>query len=377
MPTSAQLYRLAVDEQSELQFRLLAEAIPEVLYTATADGLTDYVSPRFHQFTGLPEEEGLGFAWARAVHPDDVERIKAEWMSCVHTGRPYEVEFRFRRYDGNFHWFVARGTPLRDDNGRILRWFGVCIDIDAQRKSDELRRANEALLLSNAALERFAASVSHDLKEPLATIHSYVELAMEIHRDKLPPDVARCLSVVQESANRMDLLITDLLGYAHASGRKGQNRVSTSLEAVLKEAIENLETAARRAGAVITHAPLPAVVAEPFQMVLLFQNLIGNAIKYRGNEAPIIHVSAVKQEAFHVISVSDNGEGFPPEAADRIFKPFERLHGKDVPGTGIGLATCSKIVETHGGRIWATSELDRGSVFRFTLPVKPEDSAIE
>ena len=240
-----------------------------------------------------------------------------------------------------------------------------------------MRRANEALLLSNAALERFAASVSHDLKEPLATIHSYVELAMEIQAGKLPPDVVRCLGVVQESANRMDLLITDLLGYAHASGRKGQNHVSTNLENVLKDAIENLEAAARRAGAVITHDPLPSAAAEPFQMVLLFQNLIGNAIKYRGREAPIVHISAVKREGFHVISVSDNGEGFPLEEADRIFKPFERLHGKDVPGTGIGLATCAKIVETHGGRIWATSEPGRGSIFRFTLPLKSEDPAIE
>ena len=368
--------RLAIPEQAELRFRLLAESVPEVLFTATTDGLTDYVSARFHQFTGLPPDAGLGFDWMRAVHPGDVERIKDEWMSSVKEGRAYETEFRFRRYDGAYHWFLARGTPMWDARGRITRWFGVCIDVDAQKKAEELRRANQALLRSNADLERFSSSVSHDLREPLATIHSYVELALDVHGNHLPPEVARCLSVIHESANRMDELITDLLGYAHASTRGRVKHVSANLELCLAEAVSNLEASIRASGALIHHDELPVVVAESFQMVLIFQNLIGNAIKYRSHHPPVIHISATDREECHVISVSDNGEGFPAEDGDRIFDPFERLHGNDIPGTGIGLATCRKIVEAHGGRIWAESELGRGSVFRFTLPVHKTETGV-
>ncbi len=368
--------RLASPEQAELRFRLLAESVPEVLFTATTDGLTDYLSARFHQFTGLPAEAGLGLDWMRAVHPADVDRIKAEWLSSVEDGRVYETEFRFRRYDGAYHWFLARGTPMRDARGHVTRWFGVCIDVDAQKKAEELRRANEALLRSNADLERFSSSVSHDLREPLATIHSYVELALDVHGGHLPAEVARCLSVIQESANRMDELITDLLGYAHASARDRAKHVGANLEICLAQAVSNLEASIRSSGALIDHDELPVVVAEPFQMVLVFQNLIGNAIKYRSHHGPVIHISAVEREGRHVISVSDNGEGFPPEDSDRIFDPFERLHGADIPGTGIGLATCRKVVEAHGGRIWAESERGHGSVFRFTLPVHKTETGV-
>ena len=368
--------RLASPDQAELRFRLLAESVPEVLFTATTDGLTDYVSARFHQFTGLPAEAGLGLDWMRAVHPADVDRIKTEWLTSVVEGRTYEAELRFRRHDGAYHWFIARGTPVRDVRGHITRWFGVFIDIDAQKKAEELRRANEALLRSNAALERFSASVSHDLREPLATIHSYVELALDVHGGHLPPNVARCLNVIQESANRMDELITDLLGYAHASARDRAKHVSANLTLCLAQAVSNLEASVRASGALIDHDEMPVVVAEPFQMVLVFQNLIGNAIKYRSHHSPVIHISAAEREGCHVISVSDNGEGFPSEHASRIFDPFERLHGNDIPGTGIGLATCRKIVEAHGGRIWAESEPGHGSVFRFTLPVHKTETGL-
>jgi len=241
-------------------------------------------------------------------------------------------------------------------------------DMSARKKAEELHRANEALLRSNQELQRFASEVSHDLREPLATARSYAELTLELHRDELPRDVVRALTIIQESADRMNELVNDLLSYARVGGRDRDCSDVANLQSAFESAIANLESAIHAANARVTHGPLPTLPLDHVQMVQLFQNLVGNAIKYRGPEQPHVHVSAIYQEDTWLVSVEDNGEGFAPEHAEAIFNPFERLHGEDIPGTGIGLATCRKIVEAHGGRIWAESEPGHGSTFRFTLP---------
>jgi len=242
--------------------------------------------------------------------------------------------------------------------------------MSARRKAEELHRANEALLRANEELERFASEVSHDLREPLATVRSYAELALELHRDMLPRDVVRALTIIQDSSDRMNELVSDLLGYARVGGRGRDHMQAADLETALAAAVTNLESAVRASGAQITHGPLPTLAVDHVQMVQLFQNLIGNAVKYRGPEPPHVHVSAIYEDGIWLVTVEDNGEGFSPEYAEDIFHPFQRLHGDDIPGTGIGLATCRKIVEAHSGRIWAESERGCGSVFRFTLPVQ-------
>jgi PAS domain S-box-containing protein len=242
-------------------------------------------------------------------------------------------------------------------------------DMSARKKAEELHRANEALLRSNAELQRFASEVSHDLREPLATVRSYAELTLEQHGETLPRDVVRALTIVQDSADHMNELVSDLLSYARVGGRDRDHMEATDLEAALASAAANLESAIRAAKAQVTHDPLPTLPLDRVQMVQLLQNLVGNAIKYRGADPPRVRVSAIYGDGIWLVSVEDNGEGFAPEHSEEIFNPFERLHGDDIPGTGIGLATCRKIVEAHGGRIWAESERGRGSVFRFTLPV--------
>lgn len=484
--------------ESEQRFRTIADTVPEILFTADAQGRTTYTNRRFHEYTGLPVDEALGFGWTQVMHPDDIALSLQKWEACLESGETYEMEYRFRRHDGTYRWFVSRGTPIRDDSGAIARWFGICTDIDSQKqaetalrdsenairalldaapqgivaadhegriimfndvaeqmfgysrdemlgrtidvllpahvrdrhskhratfgaehksrvmgqgldvlacrrdrtqfpvevnlsyvpgknghlmvafitdmsarkKAEELHRANEALLRSNEELQRFASEVSHDLREPLATVRSYAELTLDLHRDALPPDVIRALTIVQESADRMGELVSDLLSYARVGGRDRDRMESTDLETALNTAVANLESAISSAGAQVTHGPLPTLPLDQIQMIQLFQNLVGNAIKYRGPAPPHVHVSAIYEDGTWLVSVEDNGEGFAPEHAEAIFDPFERLHGDDIPGTGIGLATCRKIVEAHGGRIWAESEPGHGSVFRFTLPVQ-------
>jgi len=259
---------------------------------------------------------------------------------------------------------VLSRVPSNDDDLMVA----FISDMSARKKAEELHRANEALLRSNQELQRFASEVSHDLREPLATARSYAELTLELHGDALPQDVIRALTIIQESADRMNELVDDLLGYARVGGRDRDRKDITNLESALESAIANLESAIHAANARVTHGPLPTLALDHVQMVQLFQNLVGNAIKYRGSQQPHVHIGAIYEEGTWLLSVEDNGEGFSAEHAEAIFSPFERLHGEDIPGTGIGLATCRKIVEAHGGRIWAESEPGRGSTFRFTLP---------
>ena len=218
-------------------------------------------------------------------------------------------------------------------------------------------------------LEQFTYAAGHDLKEPLRTALSFIELLARRVEPRLASEERELITRAQAGLTRMNVLLDDLLAYAQAGLSQGAAIPETPAEAALKWAMENLRTAIVESGARITHENLPVVRADPSQLARVFQNLLANGIKYRGSEAPQIHVAVAAQENEWVFRVSDNGIGFDPKHAERIFSPFKRLHSQtEYAGTGIGLAICRKIVEAHGGRIWAESMPERGSVFSFTLP---------
>jgi signal transduction histidine kinase len=236
------------------------------------------------------------------------------------------------------------------------------VEQDLAKKVDELAR-------SNADLEQFAYVASHDLQEPLRMVTAYTQLLAERYKGRLDENADKYIAYASEGAQRMQVLIQDLLAFSRV-GRSDAARMSVDCNAVVAEVVRTLTPAIEAGGAVVTYADLPAVWAEPTQVRQLFQNLIGNAIKFRAQEAPAISVRAEKQDQQWLFSVADNGIGIAPEYADNIFVVFQRLHARTkYPGNGIGLAICKKIVERFGGRIWVESQAGCGSTFKFTMPL--------
>ncbi|MGK7900826.1 MAG: ATP-binding protein [Hormoscilla sp.] len=240
------------------------------------------------------------------------------------------------------------------------------------RQADELASLARELERSNAELEKFAYVASHDLQEPLNLVSSYVQLLEMRYEDRLDRDAKEFIGFAVEGVTHMQKLIDDLLAYSRV-GTRGKEFAPIVVETVLDRALTNLQIRIAESGAVITTDPLPTLNGDSTQLIQLFQNLIGNAIKFRSDQPPQIHIGAKQQSHEWLFSVRDNGIGIDPQFADRIFTIFQRLHARDeYPGTGIGLAVCKKIVDRHGGRIWVESELGQGSTFYFTLPIQSE-----
>jgi light-regulated signal transduction histidine kinase (bacteriophytochrome) len=266
-------------------------------------------------------------------------------------------------------WAEVVIALVRDPAGRPLYEIAIFDDI-SERKSAEaaLQAAHEELKRSNAELEQFAYVASHDLQEPLRMVSSYTQLVQRRYGDRLDGDAREFMNYVVDGAARMKQLIEDLLAYSRV-GTRGREFATVALDAPLKRALTNLRNAMEEAGASVTWDPLPTVRADEGQLAQLFQNLIGNALKFRSASVPRIHVSSSEKPTEWEFALADNGIGIEPQYSERIFMVFQRLHNKaEYPGTGIGLAICKKVVERHGGRIWVESKPGEGTTFRFTLP---------
>jgi light-regulated signal transduction histidine kinase (bacteriophytochrome) len=268
------------------------------------------------------------------------------------------------------------------------------LEIRVQERTTELSKANEALKneilerkqaekeikryaadlkISNDELQQFAYVASHDLQEPLRMISSYLQLIEYRYKDKLDKDADDFIEYAVDGAKRLQDLIGGLLEYSRV-GTKGRSFELVDFGHILEQTLINLKVAIEESGALITHDPLPVLVADSTQLVQLFQNLIGNAIKFRSKETPRIHISADLRENEWVFSLRDNGVGIESQYKERIFNIFQRLHGREYSGTGIGLSICKRIVERHGGRIWVESEAEKGSNFYFTIPIRGGES---
>jgi light-regulated signal transduction histidine kinase (bacteriophytochrome) len=276
-----------------------------------------------------------------------------ELDGCTRAGREFPIEVTV--------------SPLDTGEGVLL---AVAIrDVTTRKKAEaELLRTMAELNRSNEELGQFAYIASHDLQEPLRMVASYTQLLSRRYKGKLDSDADEFIAFAVDGANRMQRLIQDLLAYSRA-GTKAQDLRDISSEDALGQAIVNLSGAIEDSGALVTHGPLPAVMADEGQLIQLFQNLVGNAIKYQGPGVPHVHVSSAKNGGANwIFSVKDSGMGIEEEYFERIFGMFQRLHKREeFEGTGIGLAICKKIVERHGGRLSVESRLGHGSTFRFSL----------
>jgi PAS domain S-box-containing protein len=477
--------------ESEARYRTLLASVPQLIWTCLPNGYCDFLSPQWLEYTGVPESEQLGYLWLDVLHPEDRPRAFQAWRDAVEDRAEYDLEYRIRGRDGAYRWFKTRGSPLRDEAGQIVRWFGTCTDIDLVKRTEEALResqsrlamatragnlglfdwdlasgsvhwteeqeklfgiapgtfegtqeawmrrvhpedvkevmtafkacaaghqermefayrallpdastrwlegsarllyghdgqpvrlvgvcvdvterrlSEQALRRNNEELKQFAYAASHDLQEPLRTVISYTQLLTRNARGKLAPEEKRFMQFIVESSERMMDLIRDLREYLEVSG-DGSEQGPVDLNQTLATVLQNLQVAIRESGAAVSQDTLPVVLGKEAHFLQLLQNLLSNGMKYRRDGVPpVLHVSARRMDNEWEFSVRDNGQGIAREYWARVFGVFKRLHGKSIPGTGIGLALCQRVVERYGGRIWLDSEPGAGSTFFFTLP---------
>jgi PAS domain S-box-containing protein len=356
---------------SDERFQGLATAFPQLVWSSKPDGNLEYANSLWREYTGPSgESPGERAFWDALLHPEDAERHMERWRASMASGEMFESQVRLRRaVDGTFRWFICRAVPVRGRNKRIVRWLGACTDINDQMNyAAELRTTNEALERSNADLEQFAYAASHDLQEPLRMISLYTQLLQEEYGAFLDVTARSYVDFAVSGAQRMERLLQDLMAYSRVSATPAREDESSEAAVALEAALGNLEAAVRKSGAQFHVRELPSVAAPAVHLVLLFQNLVGNALKYCGGKVPEIWIEAAPLDRFWQFSIRDNGIGIEPQYVKQIFGVFKRLHGAEYEGTGIGLAVCHRIVERTGGRIWLQSEPGEGSTFYFTLP---------
>ena len=310
----------------------------------------------------------VGQLFTRLIFREDQNIYYGCHKQLVETRENQICRIRMVKKDGNPLWVRINISIAQGIDGST-RFRAVIIDISERKQVDEkLSQVMEELTRSNEELEKFAYVASHDLQEPLRMVSSFARLLKNRYKGKLDQDADDFINFAVDGANRMQVLITDLLAYSRV-GRWGNEFKEESSDAVLERALSNLKVVVEQRGAVVTRDPLPVMMGDDSQLAQLFQNLIGNAVKFCKDRTPHIHVSSERRGNKWVFSVRDNGIGIAPEYFERIFLIFQRLHGKqEYPGTGIGLAICRKVAERHGGRIWVESEPGSGSTFYFTIP---------
>jgi len=324
------------------------------------------------EILGYDEEEIIGKNWFDNFVPDnDRERVKEGFLQLI-SGEIEPMEYfenTVLTKSGTVRSIAWHNTVIKDEEGNIVGTLSSGEDITERKKTEkELNNLTEELKRSNADLEQFAYSASHDLQEPLRVIEGFVKLLSKRYKGKLDAKGNEFIEFTIEGVQRMKMLIKDLLEYSQI-GMKNKKFSLVDSSMPLALALANLQRSIEENKAVVTYDALPKVLADSSQLSRLFQNLIGNAIKFNGNELPKIHISAELKGEEWIFSVSDNGIGIDPKNFDRIFTVFQRLHAREeYEGTGIGLAICKKIVERHGGRIWVESEFGKGTTFYFTLP---------
>ncbi|MBU6452617.1 MAG: PAS domain S-box protein [Cyanobacteria bacterium REEB67] len=508
-------------QQNARHFQAMADAMPQIVWSATEDGQIDFYNRRWDEYTGFTYEQTKGSGWLNALHPEDAERTRRLWMQAVRSGEPLAVEYRIRRgQDGIYRWFLARAVPIKEEHGAVEKWFGSSTDIDDQKRvaelleaqvaertqrlaeserkfhvlfnntfqmialtepsgavlelnkatlqafgvqaepcigkllwelpfwegpgdlaakmkvallqaaagesvrlenlhvradeltyvdcsikpvfvdaargevrwllveghditaqkhaaeaigaqAEQLKALTDKLSLSNKDLRQFAYVASHDLQEPLRTVISFSGLLAKNHRDQLDEDAQKYLDIMVSAVSRMQQLIKDLLIYAQVE-TQGKPLLKINLAKPVEEAIAALKTAIEENDATITFDPMPDVLGDSVQLSFMFQNLFSNAIKFKCEKSPRVHVAVAADGDYWRVLVADNGIGIKSTYAGKIFVIFQRLHSREeYPGTGIGLAVCKRIVERHGGNIELATRVEGdsgGATFAISLP---------
>jgi PAS domain S-box-containing protein len=410
-------------KESEQRLRFIADTMPQLVWITDAEGNHEYFNKHWYDFTGTSEGDTNGPNWIELLHEADRRRSGKVWRKSLETGEPYEVKYRlYNAPSKTYHWVIGRALPFKNEDGVVTKWYGTSTDIDDSIKELELRRRleqelqdeknrlesrvtertsqlkltneglrdeirkrqnaeaklrtySEELARSNKELEEFAYVSSHDLQEPLRKIQSFSDLLVEEYSTQLD-DGKEYLDRISSSAKRMSTLIEDLLTFSRVT-TKPMIAKPIDLGDVLDMTVSDLhERIKKENGVVRVQDNMPTVLADETHMRQLFQNLIGNALKFHAPDVhPVVEVNATIQDDECHITVKDNGIGIDEKYAGKIFAVFQRLNSKhSYEGTGIGLAVCKKIVERYGGTIQVDSTVGVGTTFKITLPVQYEET---
>jgi len=360
--------------RSERELRLVIETIPAFAWTALPDGSIDFANRHWEEYTGLSIEETAGAGWEAAVHPDDVERYAEKWRASVASGEPFEQEVRFRGAgDAQYRWFLTRAVPLRGEGKKIVKWYGTSTDIEDRKRAEQLQ-ADLAHMNRVTMMGELTASLAHEIKQPIAAAVTNANTCLRwLDRDR--PD----LDEVREAANRIvedGMRAGDIIDRLRSLYRKSPpKREFVDVNETVREIATLLRGEANRHAISIrtnVAAGLPRISADRVQLQQVLMNLMLNAFEAMTETGGVISVtSRLDQNGQILISVSDTGVGLPAKQADEIFNAFFTTKPQ---GSGMGLAISRSIVQSHGGRLWATANDGRGATFHFTLPTTAEET---
>ena len=369
----------AARKRSQELLDAVFQTLPDLICIAGIDGYFRVLNPAWESAIGWTIAELCAKPYVEFVHPDDRQRTLDEHDKQALRGqRVSSFENRYRCRDGSYRWLQWNSLPLAERGILVAN----ARDITEHKQAEEalahshreLERRSEELERSNRDLEQFAYVASHDLQEPLRMVSSYTTLLAEDLGDSLGETARRHLDYAHDGAMRMQQLVSDLLRYSQVSRAADESRQRVDCDQLVETVEVDLQEAIVAAGATVTHDRLPTLTGVRTELRQLFSNLVGNAVKFHGDEPVHVHVGAQRSDSMWRFSVADNGIGIDPAQAERIFEVFKRLHTRgNYPGTGIGLAICKKVVEHHGGRIWVESKPGVGATFRFTLQADVSD----
>ncbi|MBV8630325.1 MAG: PAS domain-containing protein, partial [Silvibacterium sp.] len=367
------LHRLRLQQlrREERQFREAVDSMPAIAFIARTDGYRSFENKRWLEYTGLTAEQAVGAGWQAAIHPDDLKRVLERWRASLASGESLEYETRLRGVDGQYRWFLARAVPVRNQRNKIVKWCGAATDIEDRKRAEQLQ-ADLAHVTRVTTLGELAASLAHEIKQPIAGAITSADSCLR-WLEHSPPNVDRARAAatrIKADGNRAASIIDKLrLLYKKAPPK----RELVAINEVIGEMVMLLRGEATKNTVSIRTdlaAGLPVVMADRVQLQQVLMNLMLNGIEAMRETGGVLTVtSQVGEQRRVIVSVSDTGEGLPPEKADNIFDAFFTTKPQ---GSGMGLAISKSIVESHGGRIWATANEGRGAAFHFTLPVEAD-----
>lgn len=358
--------------EARRQFQFLSEFIPQIVWRTEANGDHDYFNQRWYDYTGLSFEESKHGGWSLVLHPDDYGRTQEVWNYSLATGNSYEMEYRFRKHDGTYRWFLARALPIKDTEGNIAKWFGTCTEIHDQKEAQailkssqqELSVKNEELNRINNDLDNFIYTASHDLKAPISNLEGLITLLEMKTGNKIQEPEKKIIDLIKVSVGKLKRTIVDLTEITKVQKELHAEAEPVLLEELLKDVKTDVSQLIEESGACIyTGFEVPSIPFARKNIRSILYNLLTNAIKYRSPDRPIqINIRTSIQDSYILLSFADNGLGIQADQIEKIFLMFKRVH-THVEGSGIGLYIVKRIIENNGGKIEVESEPGKGTTF--------------